>query len=319
MEMEMEINRCTDPWTRTGAKKKTFFFFFFWYMGVGLQTPTGSRETTNAIVSSAWTEMFPRPQRHVRTPHPVATLFEHPRAPPLQTPEPPPRGIQKAEKDHDDAEREAGIQRRGERHGVLGPPEGGAAAEVRVEEEADEGPDGEVEARGRGDPAQAAEEDGEVDFAEDAGLAAAATDEPDEDRGDEADGEGPDEGSVEGAGAEEALRADDAPEDAAVEVHAGDGAGEAVDGFGGADFGDVGEHPVQDADLDDARDEGGGDLDLEEEFGGDLHVVAEFEVGGELDALRGGDVAVCDKDLVNLNRISEDCPVLWLVENCSPC
>ena len=145
---------------------------------------------------------------------------------------------------------------------------------MRVEEEADEGPDGEVEARGRGDIAQAAEEDGEVDFAEDVAAALAAADEPNEDRGDEADGEGPDEGSVEGAGAEEALRADDAPEDAAVEVYTGEGAGEAVDGFGRADVGDVGEHPVQDANLDDARDEGGGDLDLEEQFGGDLHVVA---------------------------------------------
>lgn len=252
--------------------------------------------------------MLPRPQRQIRTPLPIATLLEHPRAPPLQTPQPPPRGIQKGEKDDDDAEREARVQRRGERHGVLGPPEGRAAAEVRVEEEADEGPDGEVEARGRGDPAQAAEEDGEVDLAEDVVAVAVAAAEPDEDGGDEADGEGPDEGPVEGAGAEEALRADDAPEDAAVEVHAGEGADEAVDGFGGADVWDVGEHPVQDADLNDARDEGRGDLDLEEELGGDLHVVAQFEVGGELDALRRGDVAVCDKDLVSLNRINKTGP-----------
>ena len=54
----------------------------------------------------------------------------------------------------------------------------------------------------------------------------------------------------------------------------GDGAGEAVDCFGSADVGDVGEHPVQDADLNDAGDEGGGDLDFEEELGRDFHVVA---------------------------------------------
>ena len=41
-------------------------------------------------------------------------------------------------------------------------------------------------------------------------------------------------------------------------MDAGDGAGEAVDGVGGADVGDVDEHPVQDGDLDDAGDEGGG-------------------------------------------------------------
>ena len=83
-------------------------------------------------------------------------------------------------------------------------------------------------------------------------------------------------------------------------MHAGEGAGEAVDGGWGAEVGDVGEGPVQDADLDDAGDEGGGQLDFEEELGRDLHVVAEFEVRGEFDTLRGGDVAVGDKDLAFL-------------------
>lgn len=115
---------------------------------------------------------------------------------------------------------------------------------MRIEKEADKRPDREVEARGWRDPAEAAEDDGEVDSAPGAARLAAAADEPDEDRGDEADGEGPDERSVEGGGAEEAVGADDAPEDGAVEVHAGDGAGEAVDGRGVAEGGDVGEHPV---------------------------------------------------------------------------
>lgn len=219
-------------------------------------------------------ETLPGRQRLVGTCLPIAPLLVHPRAPPLQLGQPAPPGIQEAEEDDHDAEREARVQRRGERHGVFPPPGRGAPAQVRVEEEADEGPDGEVEAGGGRDPAQAAEEDGEVDAAPDAAGGAAAADEPDEDRGDEADEEGPDQRPVEGAGAEEALRADDPPEDGAVEVHAGDGAGEAVDRVGGADVGDVGEHPVQDADLDDAGDEGGGDLDFEEEFGRDLHVVA---------------------------------------------
>ena len=102
----------------------------------------------------------------------------------------------------------------------------------------------------------------------------ATVDEPDEDGRHEADCETPDQRPVEGSLAEEAPGADDAPEDAAVEVDPGDGAGEAVDGVWAADARDVGEHPVQDGDLDEARDQGGGDLDLEEEFRGDLHVVA---------------------------------------------
>ena len=218
--------------------------------------------------------MLPRRQRLVRTALPVTPLLVNPGAPPLQLPQPAPRGIKEAEEDDQDTKRESRVQRRGKRHGVFAPPGGRAPAQVRVEEEADERPDGEVEPRRGRDPAQAAEDDGQVDFAPRAAGGPAAADEPDEDRGDKADCECPDEWSVEGAGAEEALRADDAPEDGAVEVHAGDGAGEAVDCVGGAEVGDVGEHPVQDADLDHAGDEGGGYLDFEEEFGGDLHVVA---------------------------------------------
>lgn len=81
---------------------------------------------------------------------------------------------------------------------------------------------------------------------------------------------------VEGAFAEEAPGADDAPEDTAVEVDARDGAGEAVDSFRRADPRDVGEHPVQNGDLGDAGDEGGDHLDGEEDFRGDFHVVAQL-------------------------------------------
>ena len=115
---------------------------------------------------------------------------------------------------------------------------------MRVEEEADDGPDGEVETGGGRYPAETAEEDGEVYFAPQVAGGAAAADEPDEDGGDEADEECPDQRSVEGAFAEKALRADYAPEDGTVEVHASYGTCKAVDCFGGADFGDVSEHPV---------------------------------------------------------------------------
>ena len=77
------------------------------------------------------------------------------------------------------------------------------------------------------------------------GGAVAAGNEPDGYRRDEAEGEEPEQGSIEAVLSDEAAAGPhDAPEDAAVEVDAGDGAGEAVDGVGVADGGDVGEHPV---------------------------------------------------------------------------
>lgn len=81
-------------------------------------------------------------------------------------------------------------------------------------------------------------------------------------------------------------------------MYAGNGACEAVDGLGRAEALDVCKHPVEDADLGDGGDESGDDLDEEHDARGDFHVVPELEVGGELDALGGGDVAIGDKDHV---------------------
>lgn len=223
-------------------------------------------------------------------------------APPAKVLHPP--GVYEDEEDNDDAKGQARVERGAEGHGVLAPPGVCAALDEVVEEEADEGPDGEVEPRGGGDPAHGAEDDGQVDLAEEAVLLAAAV-EPQRDGQEGAEGEAPDEGAVDCRGAEELAGADDAPEDGAVEVHAGNGAGEAVDGLGGADAADVCKHPVEDADLGDGGDEGGDDLDEEHDARRDLHVVAELEVGGELDALGGGDVAVGDEDHVGNGAAGE--------------
>lgn len=83
-----------------------------------------------------------------------------------------------------------------------------------------------------------------------------ARDEPEADGCEGADEEGPDEGAVEGARAEEAGGADDAPEDAAVEVDTGDGAGEAVHGMRCTDAGNKIEHPIENTDLRQTRDNG---------------------------------------------------------------
>ena len=74
-----------------------------------------------------------------------AHLLINPRPPPLQILQPSPPRIKKTEKDYNNTERESRIERCGKRHGVFTPPRGAAAAEVGIKEEADEGPDGEVE------------------------------------------------------------------------------------------------------------------------------------------------------------------------------
>lgn len=234
---------------------------------------------------------------------PVAALLIDFGPPPLEAVHP--ARVYEAEEDDDDAKRQAGIEGGAERHGVLAPPSGVPVLDEVVEDVADNDPDGEVEPRGGRDPGHGAEDDGEVDLAEEA-LATATAVQPERDGEEGAQGEEPDESAVDGRGAEELVRADDAPEDRPVEVHAGNGAGEAVDSLGGAEPLYVCEHPVEHADLGDGRDERGDNLHGEEDAWRNLHVVAEFEVGSELDALRRRDVAVRDEDHVGDGAARED-------------
>jgi len=81
-----------------------------------------------------------------------------------------------------------------------------------IERKAHDGPHAEIQPRRRRDPGETPEQDGEVDFAPERALVAAA-EQPDEDGCHRADEECPDEGTVEGSGSEEAGGADDAPED----------------------------------------------------------------------------------------------------------
>ena len=66
------------------------------------------------------------------------------------------------------------------------------------------------------------------------------------------------------------------------------------------------EHPIKDADLCDTRHQGSDHLNLEKEFRGDLHVVAQFQIGRKFNALCGADVAVCDEDHVCDRSAGED-------------
>lgn len=242
-----------------------------------------------------WTKSLALWNRSIATCLPIAALLVHFCTPPLEVLHPP--GVQEAEEDDDNAKGQTRVESSAEGHGVLAPPGVCAPFDQVVEDVADDGPDGEVEARGGGDPRHCAEYDGQVDLADDAAALVTRV-QPQRDGEEGAERETPDQGAVGGSGAEELAWSDDAPEDRAVEVDARNGACEAVEGVGGADALDVGEHPVQHADLRDGRDEGGDDLDEEHESGRDFHVVPKLEVGGKLDALRGGNIAVGDKDHV---------------------
>ena len=180
-------------------------------------------------------------------------LLVHLGAPPLEPLHPPWK--YNAEKDNHHPKCKPRVQRRTQHHIVLAPPILPAVADLVVEDVAHDRPYGEIQTCGWRDPAQAAEHYREIDFAQD-GLAVLAREVPQDDGRDGADEERPDERAVERAGPEEALGTYDAPQDTSVEVNACDGAVEAVDGFGGADAGDVVEHPVQDADLSQARYDG---------------------------------------------------------------
>ncbi len=89
-------------------------------------------------------------------------------------------------------------------------------------------------------------------------------------------------------------------------MHTGDRAREAVDRLRCADAGYVAEHPVEDADLGQRRDDGGYHLHGEEDAGRNLHVVAQLEIGREFDALRGGDISICHKYHVGNRSAGKD-------------
>jgi hypothetical protein len=96
----------------------------------------------------------------------------------------------------------------------------------------------------------------------------------------------------------ELLWTDDTPKDAAIEVYPCKRTDKPVNCLWRADIRDIGEHPIEDEDLGDGRNDGGYHLDGKKYSRWDLHVMAEFEVRGEFYTLRGGDVTVRNEDHV---------------------
>lgn len=253
---------------------------------------------------------------------PITAMFVHFCPPPFEILHP--AWIEEAEKDDNDAKGQARVECRAQRHGVFAPPGRGAPLQDVVEDVADEGPDGEVEPRGRRDPGHGAKDHGQVDLADDAALLVAGV-QPQRDGQQSTERETPHEGAVDGAGPEKLAGPYDTPQDGPVEVHPRNGTGEAVEGLGAADALDVGEHPVQDANLGDGRDERGDNLDEKHDSWRNLHVVAQFEIRRELDALRRGNITICDKNHVGdgtagennaANQLADQINATMLVRDC---
>lgn len=98
---------------------------------------------------------------------------------------------------------------------------------------------------------------------------------------------------VDTAGGENALRSDETPDDGSVEEDAAIGAVELVDLVLGADVRDgAAKSPFEDCDLDDASPEGGDSLRPKHGPPWDLHILAQFQILYEIEALSHGDVAV---------------------------
>lgn len=193
---------------------------------------------------------------------------------------------------HNRANRQPGIQTR--RRDVVEPhpPPAVSVPDVLVEHVAHDPPREVVERGRRRDLAAAAEDEGRGQVAE-VGLGEGAREAVEEDGRQGAREPEPLEVGVDGARGEDALGPDEPPDDGGVEEDAAVGAVEFVGLVLGADVGDgAAEGPFQDGDLHDAGPEGGDGLGHEHGAPGDLHVLAQFEVLGEVEALGHGDVAV---------------------------
>ena len=112
--------------------------------------------------------------------------------------------------------------------------------------------------------------------------------------------------SIQGAFTEEPTWSDNTPEYATVKMHPSYRTSETVDGLWSAEARNVEEHPVENTNLCQARDNGSHHLDIKEKLWRDLHVMTELEVGGEFNPLCRTDVAVGHKNHVRHGTTGED-------------
>jgi hypothetical protein len=122
--------------------------------------------------------------------------------------------------------------------------------------------------------------------------------EPKRDGPDGTDKKAPYQDMVRRIGPKELARSDDAPQDAAVEVHPCNRARETIQSLRGTDIRDINKHPIKHHNLRDRRHHRRGHLHTKQDPRRDFHVMAQLQIGTELDALGGRDVPVGDEDHV---------------------
>lgn len=187
--------------------------------------------------------------------------------------------------------KQAHVERRGRDVVVLEPPARLPPPDEEVEDGAHDSPAVVDEHRRRREHSGSAEDEGEVDVSPDrAGITLG--EEPRDDGCDGADQPEPLQTAVEGLAGEHASRADGAPDHGSRVEDLGLWAGELICLVVLADVGDVAERPVHDGDLDNRRPHRGHQLGREHDPGRDLHIMAEFEILGEVQSLRHDQVSV---------------------------
>lgn len=198
--------------------------------------------------------------------------------------------------DNDRTNSQSGIQARGSDVVEAHPPAPVLVPDVFIEDEADDAPREVIERRSRWNFAAAAEDEGSGEVAERSSGESAS--EGVEEDGCQGTGHPePLEVGVDGAGGEDALRADETPDDGSVEEDSTVGAVELVDLVLGADVRDgAAKCPFEDCDLDDTSPDSGNSLRHEHRPPWDLHILAELQVLNKVESLSHCDVAVCFKE-----------------------
>ena len=201
-------------------------------------------------------------------------------------------GHLESEEDEDNTNSDASVQSSRQNVVVPHPPAEVVSAHEPLEDKADHNPGGVVNSGCGRHRTDACEEHGDVDIPP-VGEWEATGKIVERDGKDCADEEEPEQWTVHRTGAEQTVRADASPNQGRRSKHIRRGTYEMLGLVGLADVDDIGKHPVLHRRHHDAADEGSNDLGEVHETGRDLHVVAEFQIAGEVNCLTSAGEGGC--------------------------
>jgi len=191
--------------------------------------------------------------------------------------------------DDDNRHRDTRVECSGKDVVILGPPREVTPSNNVLENETNTCPRNVVEGSRRRDKASSIEDDREIDVFQEA-VGVPPVEGPRNGGCCRANQEEEDQRIIGLPMTEHEPRADDTPNDAGSSEDLGARADESVFLIRGAEVLDIGEHPGLDTQLDGTSNYCRDDLAPEHGSGRDLHVMAQFEVRGELQGLGHGDV-----------------------------